>query len=180
MLLPEGNGGVIVGCGFEMHDARAAGRHARFAFGEKERAGSPAAVGLEDVDRDNIADFSALRGDAEADDLVSLESDNALGARKTQIVAQILVRIGDFGRVAELVNGVDGVEIGRGVIAQADVWMRWHGRRYLAARRFRFHTSKITGRIKGRFEVCLFKNRFRSTRIFSLMTLQSVFSSGVD
>jgi hypothetical protein len=42
------------------------------------------------------------------------------------------------------------------------------------------HTSRITGVIRGRRDVCLFRNRFRSERIFSFMTPQSVRSSCVD
>jgi len=42
------------------------------------------------------------------------------------------------------------------------------------------HTSRITGRISGRLAVCLLRKRFRSARIFSLITLQSVFSSALD
>ncbi len=38
----------------------------------------------------------------------------------------------------------------------------------------------MTGRINGRFEVCLLRKRFKSWRIFSLITPQSVFSSCVD
>src|SRR6267143_745689 len=38
----------------------------------------------------------------------------------------------------------------------------------------------MTGRISGRLEVCLLMYRFRSTRIFSLMTPQSDFSSALD
>src|SRR6266404_5556969 len=38
----------------------------------------------------------------------------------------------------------------------------------------------MTGRIRGRLEVCLLMYRFRSTRIFSLMTPQSDFSSALD
>src|SRR5260370_6438905 len=40
--------------------------------------------------------------------------------------------------------------------------------------------SRITGRISGRLEVCLLMYRLRSTRIFSLMTPQSDFSSALD
>src|SRR5438445_8367902 len=42
------------------------------------------------------------------------------------------------------------------------------------------YTSRITGRISGRLEVCLLIYRFRSTRIFSLITHQSEFSSALD
>ena len=43
----------------------------------------------------------------------------------------------------------------------------------------RSHTSNITGVIGGRRDLCLFRNRFRSARIFSFMTPQSVRSSSV-
>ena len=39
------------------------------------------------------------------------------------------------------------------------------------------HTSRITGMISGRLDVCFTMYRFRSARIFSFMTPQSVFSS---
>src|SRR5580704_16202509 len=42
------------------------------------------------------------------------------------------------------------------------------------------YTSRITGRINGRLEVCLLMWRFRSTRIFSFITDQSDFSSALD
>ena len=116
MLMPEGNCGIAVGCGFEGDFADAGFSEAVFDGFEKARADVVAAMRLENVNRDDVAAGGLMGAQAEGDWLGALIylncSDEAIGAGKPEVGAKFGTGIGDVGGVAGLVNFIEGFEIG--------------------------------------------------------------------
>jgi len=90
------------------------------------------------------------RSHEEARDLPFRVGHQAFDARQAQIPAQLAARIGNLRRVAGLVNGVECLEIVAGREAERN------GRGFDRTRHGGY-TSRMTGRMSGRFEVCLFR-----------------------
>src|SRR5215468_4110455 len=63
VLVPEGNGGGVVCCGFEGDLADAVGGKAPFGFGQQPRACAKAAKARQDVDGDDVAPSVTVRGE---------------------------------------------------------------------------------------------------------------------
>ena len=102
-----------------------------------------AAVWLKHVQRDDVCARPLELRQNEAEMLFAVECHQAVRPGQTQKPSQHAFRIGDAGRVAGLVNFVEGVEVLGLVRSQTD----FHGA----------YTSRMTGRIKGRLEVCFFR-----------------------
>src|SRR3984957_10845611 len=153
MLLPEGNCGVVFGCCFENYFIDASLCEARFGSFQQARADFVPAISLEHVDGDDVSTSFAICSETEAGRFAANGGDQAIRVREAEVSAKFRARISDSRGVAGLVNFVERFEVFRRVWPQRDFgslacWFR---------RGHSDHTSRITGRIRGRFEVCLFR-----------------------
>src|SRR5712691_12213443 len=88
VLLPEGNGGFIVGCGFENYGANVVQHKVFFDSEEQSRTDAAAAFGLDDVNRDDVSEWRVFLGQDKTGDLAAAFGDEALGAGKIEEPAQ--------------------------------------------------------------------------------------------
>src|SRR4029077_18195880 len=68
VLLPEGNGGFVIGCGLEFDGADAAGEEGLLGAAEKGGAEAAAAMRVKDVDGEDVAAEGVGFGDDEGGD----------------------------------------------------------------------------------------------------------------
>ena len=125
MLLPEGNCGIVFSCCFEMNFVDAGFFEAGFYGFEKARTYAITAVSVENVDCDDVAAGFFVGAEAEADWFAADYCDEAIGAGKIHVSAEFGAGIGDGGRVAGLVDFVEGFEIFGSVGPESD--SRGHG-----------------------------------------------------
>ena len=147
MLFPEGNRRFVGCCGFKNHEFPAP--RSRFLLGgfEEQRADLLPAVGLENVERDDVTNFSRPFGQDKSRDAAWDFREQAVRALRAKIDFQLGAPVGDALGKAGLVDSIEIFKISRLVRTQVDC-----GRCHAAA-----HNSRITGRISGRLEVCFLR-----------------------
>lgn len=124
VLLPEGNRGVIVACRFKLYLFRATRGQVFLGGADQQRADTGAAIGIENVDGDDVAGDCApwpafgFR-DYESCDFVFHLSDHAISAWIAQERAEFAPRIGDSRRIAGLVYFEESFEVIGAVGTQA-------------------------------------------------------------
>src|SRR2546427_8974967 len=79
VLLPEGNRGFVVGCGFENYGANAVQRKVIFDSEEQIRTDAATAFGLREVNRDDVSERRVFLGQDKPGDLAADFGDEAFG-----------------------------------------------------------------------------------------------------